>query len=122
MLMENQPQANCTPSDVYRVILLGKTGGGKSSVANKLAGQVVFEESNRMESCTNDIHRKVVKFRNNDSEILLEVVDTPGFLDSNGDDQRNMIGLCKFLKEIKDGFNIVLFCFSALEMRMDEGL
>lgn len=52
----------------------------------------------------------------------LEVIDTPGFLDSSGSDLEVIGEIYDFLMNYReDGFSICVIPFSALEMRFDGG-
>ena len=58
------------------VLLLGQTGGGKSSVANTLLKVNIFKESSSYKSETDNLQIANGKFFGNG--ILLSVIDTPG--------------------------------------------
>ena len=59
------------------VVLLGKTGNGKSSAANQILGQELFETSDSAHSETQSCARQT---RTEEREIT--VVDTPGVMDT----------------------------------------
>ena len=117
-----------TDSNIFRLIVCGKTGAGKSTVLNHLAlgmhdeGQKLFREGDDYKSITSEIRSQIRHFKNDPNNFKVEFVDTPGFFDTEKRDTDHLIMLCKFLKSIPDGFNIILFCFPAGEIRLDESL
>lgn len=69
-------------TEARRIVLLGKTGQGKSTVGNRLHGEEVFKTSYGFSSETKGIHSKVSRqlAQRDFSPYNLEVIDTEGFL------------------------------------------
>ena len=60
--------------DHFRVVLLGKTGNGKSSTGNSLIGENVFKTGSSVDSIT--VQCEAITFELAGRKILL--LDTPG--------------------------------------------
>ncbi|XP_029943151.1 GTPase IMAP family member 4-like isoform X2 [Salarias fasciatus] len=88
-----------------KVILLGKTGTGKSQFGNALIGKRVFEVNSSADSGTSECH--AVTKRNGE----ITVVDTPGFFDNCRDEADLKPEIVKSITECSPGphaFLIVL--------------
>jgi GTP-binding protein EngB required for normal cell division/archaellum component FlaC len=100
---------------IRSIMVLGKTGVGKSTILNEIIGKHVFEGSSDVKSSTKKIESNLslvnfkVSTEDKSQEITpfhLKVIDTPGFDDSNG---RSL----KFINEIalnilKEPLNLII--------------
>ncbi|XP_072228654.1 GTPase IMAP family member 7-like [Leuresthes tenuis] len=60
-----------------RIVMIGKTGVGKSAAANTIVGREIFESSASLQSVTQSCEKERVKCNRK-----IHVVDTPGILDT----------------------------------------
>ncbi|XP_068708026.1 GTPase IMAP family member 4-like [Montipora foliosa] len=96
------------------VVVLGKTGAGKSTVANKISGLQEFEVKNVAGSVTSEVKSVCCIFSDNDNRILyhLKTIDTIGVFDTKRKNDDVMAEIKKFfLTEAPEGVNLVLFVF-----------
>ena len=69
------------PSKVTTIVFFGRTGSGKSSLANMIAGKKVFDIGDSLESKTCEAEMEIVPWRFDPSKKI-KLVDNPGFADN----------------------------------------
>lgn len=95
------------------VVAIGKTGSGKSSVANHIIGRNEFEVRQTVASVTDHVHHATTDFTKGSVKHYVNIYDTIGLFDTT------LMSNRKILKEVKeyanqhakDGINLVLFVF-----------
>lgn len=106
----------------YGIVVFGKTGSGKSSILNKLAGQQnLFPEGSDLNSTTLRTHAEKVKLIDEGKTTCL-LVDTPGFYDTEKRCAQVWKDLVDFFKATKEGFNLILFVLSLKEEKFDNSI
>ena len=83
-----------TKENITKIVLLGETGVGKSSLGNYIIGEEEFLKNGEAKRVTNQIEGRISK-REKYKDIY--VIDTPGFQDTYLEDQ-------KFIEELKTKF------------------
>ncbi|CAJ0868641.1 4187_t:CDS:2 [Entrophospora sp. SA101] len=108
-MLQNQENNNRSGNKEKRTILIiGRTGGGKSALANVLSGTNYFKESSGSISKTRkaDIQEYLI------DGLLYKLIDTVGIGDTQLTTQEVLNELAEAAHSIKDGLNQILFVAS----------
>jgi hypothetical protein len=92
------------------ILLLGRTGNGKSTVANVISNTNNFAESELGVSETRGIQEGIFRIRNEDME--LHIVDTIGIGDTRFDERQVLVKLAEATNAIRNGLNQIFFVTS----------
>ena len=117
--MGNQTYENKFKMDEIKdkvVILLGKTGDGKSSFINSITKKNECKVGNTTDACTHKLQQ--VDVANNGYNYYF--VDTPGLDDGKGD-QQNILQL-ENLKQKYPRINVFIICLKFNEIRLSLSL
>lgn len=96
------------------IVVLGKTGAGKSTVANKIAGHDNFKVKSSTESVTSKVsHTEVVLVDpKTNTQYNFKLIDTIGVFDTKKRNADIMKEIKKYFQEkVPEGVNLVLFIF-----------
>jgi hypothetical protein len=92
------------------ILLLGRTGNGKSTVANVISNTNNFRESELGTSETRGIQEGRFKVRSEDIEY--HIVDTIGIGDTRFDERQVLLKLAEATNAIRNGLNQIFFVTS----------
>jgi len=109
-----------------RIVIVGATGSGKSSLANALLGcdprskECLFEVCSGSDSCTKKTTYGFGLWLGNGQNFT--VIDTPGFGDSDNDDEVLIEEMMDILANVVDHTDTFLLLFDGRETRFDASL
>jgi len=110
-----------------RLVIVGQTGSGKSTLSNVLLGQspdcenCTFTICDTHDSCTKETTYAVGNWLGGDGEIFT-VVDTPGFGDSDNEDTELIDEMMGVLHTVVKGANAVMLLVDGTEERFDAAM
>jgi predicted GTPase len=90
--------------------MLGRTGNGKSTLANVISNTNRFAESELGVSETRGIQEGIFRVRND--EIEYHIVDTIGIGDTRFDERQVLVKLAEATNAIRNGLNQIFFVTS----------
>ena len=120
----SQPQPIVLPEP--RLVILGQTGAGKSTLANVLLGQspdcfnCTFTVCDGHDSCTKNTKYAVGSWLGEGPDFT--IVDTPGFGDSDDEDTELIDEMMGVLHTAVKGANAMILLINGEEERFDSSL
>ena len=109
-----------------KIVIVGQTGSGKSTLANVLLGDepncknCTFPVCSGQQSCTKKTKYADGRWLGNAAEVI--VVDTPGFGDSENDDNSLIDEMMSVLKDTLKGANAIVLLVNGQQQRFNASI
>jgi len=104
------------------VILVGKTGSGKSTIGNQLLDNKSFKVSSSLLGGTSKVEQAVANIIHEQKRYKMVVIDTVGLFDTSGNNNKQIIKQTKesIEKYAPHGINLMIFVFKQSRFTKEE--
>nr|XP_689287.3 GTPase IMAP family member 8-like [Danio rerio] len=116
MMKTQATEADVTYDDDLRIVLLGKTGVGKSASANIILRKTAFKSALASKSVTRECQKDRAEF----SRGRITVIDTPGLFDTGIDNAQIMKEIVKCVSMAAPGPHVFLLVISLVRFTDEE--
>ncbi|CAB4423531.1 unnamed protein product [Rhizophagus irregularis] len=110
--MRIDEQNTNTPNNKRNILLVGKTGNGKSTIANVLVNSEqadTFKESGRSSSETKQAKSEMFEVTYGNEKIIYQIIDTVGLCDTDMDEKDIFLRLSEAIELLNGEINQILF-------------
>lgn len=115
-LLENQTLSPYSGKKDLAIVVLGKTGVGKSATANSVLGEKIFREDLHTEPVTQTLECQTRRI--NGREI--SVIDTPGLHDTDYQQDKMKTEVAEIKRILKNGIDAFIYVLSVAAPRLNE--
>jgi len=96
-------------TNIKNILLIGRAGGGKSTLSNVLSGTSGFRESASLIPETREIQTKKFELEIDDRKERYQIIDTVGLGDPNLTEREIAIKIVEVCRELENGLTQVMF-------------